>query len=175
MVKVIITIILITDITITCDIIFYLNDLVVTIVPKSELKLKSDSSPSPKKRSVMPYLWVFRFEHVHQRHQVLVLVRHDDLVDVIQQHIAGPLHRSVNALVERGLLAKVVHVPAALRMQPAIRRNQMLVDGPWDHLHEALLAVALQQVVELRATASVVDHHPVHAKQPGAKGRERVQ
>lgn len=106
-------------------------------------------------------------EHAHQRHQVLVLVRHDDLVDVVQQHVARALHAPVKALVEGGLLAVVVQVPATDRVLPALRRNQVLVDGPRDHLHEALLAVNPQQAVQLWAARIVVDHHLVHAKQSG--------
>lgn len=48
----------------------------------------------------------------------------------------------------------------------------MLVNGPRNHLYKALLAVALQQAVELRATAGVIDYHPVYAQQPGAKWRK---
>lgn len=108
-------------------------------------------------------------ERVHQRHQVVVLVWHYDLVDVVQQHVARALHGPVNALVEGGLLAEVVQVAATDRVLPAVRRNEVLIDGPRDHLHEALLAVNPQQAVQLRATSRVVDHHPVHTEQSAAK------
>lgn len=113
-------------------------------------------------------------ECVHHRHQVVVLVRHDDLVDVVQQHEARALHGPVDALVEGGLLAEVVQVAATDRVQPAARRNEVLVDGPRDHLHETLLAVDPQQAVQLRATRGVVDHHPVHAEQSAAKQKKNT-
>lgn len=111
-------------------------------------------------------------ERVHQRHQVVVLVRHYDLIDVVQQHVARALHGPVNALVEGSLLAEVVQVAATDRVLPAVRRNEVLVDGPRDHFHETLLAVNPQQAVQLWATTSVVDHHPVHTEQSAAKQRE---
>lgn len=112
-----------------------------------------------------PNVWVLLLERVHQRHQVVVLVRHYDLVDVVQQHVARARHGPVNALVEGDLLTEVVHVPAADRVLPAMRRNQVLLYGPRNHLHEALLAVNPQQAVQFGAARIVVDHHPVHTEQ----------
>lgn len=123
--------------------------------------------------SKLTYIWVLLLERVHQRRQVVVLVRHDDLVDVVQQHVAGALHGAVKALVEGGLLTEVVQVPATDRVLPAVRRHQVLVDGPRDHFHEALLAVNPQQAVQLRATRGVVDHHPAHTEQSAAKAEEQ--
>ena len=119
--------------------------------------------------SAVTYIWMLLLEHVHQSLQVVVLVRHYDLIYVVQQDVAGPVHGSVHALVERGQLAEVVHVPSVLGEQPATRRIQVLVDGPRNYLHEALLTVALQQAVQVWATAGFIDNHPVHTKQSGAK------
>lgn len=105
-------------------------------------------------------------ERVHERQQATVLVGHYDLVDVVQEDVTRPVHGPVNAVVQGGLLAEVVHVAATLGEEPAIRRSQVLVYGPGDDLHEALLAVAAQQAVQLWAAAGVVDNHPVHAQQP---------
>lgn len=62
----------------------------------------------------MSYIWVLLLDHVHERRQAAVLVRHYDLVDVVQEDVTRPVHRLVNAVVQAGLLAEVVHVPPAL-------------------------------------------------------------
>lgn len=108
-------------------------------------------------------------EQVHQRHQVVVLVWHYNLIYVVQQDVAGPVHGSVDTLIKRGELAKVVQVCPAFCELPATRWIQMLVDGPRNNLHKAFLAVALQQAVEVWAAAGFIDHHPVHTQQPGAR------
>lgn len=56
-------------------------------------------------------------------------------------------------------------------MEPAVRWRQVLVYGPRNDLHEALLAVAAQQAVEVWAAAGVVHHHPVDAQQPAGSQR----
>ena len=60
------------------------------------------------------YIWMLLLEHVHQRLQVVVLVWHYNLIDVVQQDVARAVHGSVNALVKRGQLAKVVNVASIL-------------------------------------------------------------
>ncbi len=117
----------------------------------------------------IPYIWLPLFEHTHQRRQVVVFVWHYNLIYVVQQDVARPVHGSVNALIKRCQLAKVVQVSPMLWEFPSMRWIQILVNGPRNHLQEALLAVALQQAVELWATAGVIDHHPAHTQQPGAR------
>lgn len=113
----------------------------------------------------IPYVWSLLGEHVHQRHQVLMLVRHYDLVDVVQQDIAWALHGSIYALIKGGLLTEVVHITTAFWVQPATRWNHVIVDGPRNNLHKVLLDINLEQAVELWAAAAVVDHYSVHTKQ----------
>lgn len=72
---------------------------------------------SPGTSTKISYVWVLLLEHVHRGHQVVVLVRHDDFANVVQQQIVGALHGPVQPLFDGDLL------------------------GPRDHLHKALLGV----------------------------------
>ena len=56
------------------------------------------------------YLWLLLLELVHQRPKAVMMIRYYYLIDVIQQDIARAAHVSVHALIERGHLAKVMHV-----------------------------------------------------------------
>lgn len=121
----------------------------------------------------IPYVWVLLGQRVHQRHQVFMLVWHYDLVDVVQQDIAWALHGPINALVKGGLLTKVVHITTTFRVQPAMWRNHVTVDGPRNYLHKVLLNINPEQAVELWAAAIVVDHYSVHTEQSAENKRKR--
>lgn len=77
------------------------------------------------------HVWVFVLEVLQEQMEVCVLVRHDDLVNVIQQHILGLVHVSVDALIKSGQLTIVMDVPPVLFEVPASGGGEELVYRPF--------------------------------------------